>query len=73
MPLSNYKITQITSNPTRELVGFYNNGRLFRFVSVIQDVSLSEDGLRIVLQSSGLPSFEFDVYAISDIDGTIWT
>lgn len=73
MPLSNYKITQITSNPTRELVGFYNNGRLFRFVSVIQDVSLSEDGLRIVLQSSGLPSFEFDVYAISDIDGTAYT
>jgi hypothetical protein len=73
MATSNYKITRITSIPTRDLVGFYNGNRLIRFVSMVKDVSITAAGYAIVLESSGLPNFEFDVSNLTDIDGTAYS
>lgn len=73
MATSNYKITRITSIPTRDLVGFYNGSRLIRFVSMVKDVSITAAGYAIVLESSGLPNFEFDVSNLTDIDGTVYS
>ncbi len=70
---SNYRITQITSNPSRDLVNFYTDTTLIRSVSAVNDFSLDEDLVKIIIYSSGLPIFEFDVSSIEDIDGTIYT
>lgn len=69
----NTKITRIQSNSSRELVGFYSGTRLIRFVSMVKELALTTDNSKIIVQSSGLPSFEFDVFSITDIDGTLYS
>jgi hypothetical protein len=69
----NYKVTKITSNTVRDFVGFYEGAKLIRIVSVVKELAITTDGLKIQLQSNGLSVFEFDVINLEDIDGTIYT
>lgn len=70
---SNTKITRIETNTANETVGFFNGSRIIRLVSIVKEASINQSGDKIIIQSSGLPSFEFDVFSIKDIDGTLYT
>jgi plastocyanin len=70
---SNYKITTITSNPARDLVYFYSGAKLIRAVSMVKEFSLSENGEKVSIYSTGLPTFDFDVFSLVDIDGTAYS
>lgn len=70
---SNTKITRIETNTAQETVGFFNGLRIIRIVSIVKEASINIAGDKIIIQSSGLPSFEFDVFSIVDIDGTTYS
>lgn len=69
---SNTKITRIETNTAQKTVGFYNGTRLLRIVSIVKEASINTTNDKIIIQSSGLPSFEFDVFSIIDVDGTAY-
>jgi hypothetical protein len=70
---SNTKITRIETNTAQETVGFFNGLRIIRIVSIVKEASINIAGDKIIIQSSGLPSFEFDVFSIVDIDRTTYS